>query len=62
MIKTLQNAIFVSNKSEHLEQKSPLKMTKNVFYFVLKVFFVLTIFKFLSQNFVHVGKTGYLEK
>ena len=62
MIKTLQNAIFVSNKSEHLEQKSPLKMTKNVFYFVSKVFFVLTIFKFLSQNFVHVGKTGYLEK
>ena len=39
MIKTLENTIFVSKKSERPQQKSPLKMTKNVFYFVLKAFF-----------------------
>ena len=38
MIKTIENTIFVSNKSERPKQKSPLRMTKNVFYFVLKVF------------------------
>ena len=27
---------------------SPLKMTKNAFYFILKSFFVLKIFEFLS--------------
>ena len=28
--------------------KSPLKMMKNAFYFILKALFVLKIFKFLS--------------
>ena len=28
--------------------ESPLKMMKNAFYFILKAFFVLKIFKFLS--------------
>ena len=28
--------------------ESPLKMLKNAFYFILKAFFVLKIFKFLS--------------
>ena len=37
--------------------ESPLKMMKNVFYFILKALFVLKLFKFLSRLFVHVGKT-----
>ena len=38
--------------------ESPLKMMKNAFYSILKAFFVLKIFKFLSQLFGHVGKTA----
>ena len=38
--------------------ESLLKMVKNAFYFILKAFFVLKIFKFLSQLFGHVGKTA----
>ena len=37
---------------------SPLKIMKNVFYFVLKALFVLKIFRFLSQYLGHVGKTA----
>ena len=42
--------------------ESPLKMMKNAFYFILKAFFVLKIFKFLSQRFGHVEKTAWLER
>ena len=42
--------------------ESPLKMMKNVFYFVLKAFFVLKIFWFLSRHFGYVGKTASLER
>ena len=42
--------------------ESPLKMIKNVFYFILKALFVLKIFKFLSWLFGHVGKTAWLER
>ena len=42
--------------------ESPLKMMKNVFYFMLKALFVLKIFKFLSGLFGHVGKTAWLER
>ena len=38
--------------------ESPLKMMKNIFYFILKVLFVLKIFKFLSSLFGHLGKTA----
>ena len=38
--------------------KSPLKMMKNVFHFILKVLFVLKIFEFLSRLFGHVRKTA----
>ena len=38
--------------------ESPLKMTKNAFYFILIALFVLKIFKFLSRLFDHVGKTA----
>ena len=52
----------------HLQKKlcylieSPLKMMKNVFYFILKALFILKIFRFLSQLFGHVGKTAWLER
>ena len=38
--------------------ESPLKLMKNAFYFILKVLFVLKMFKFLSRLFGHVGKTA----
>ena len=38
--------------------ENPLKMMKNVFYFILKAFFMLKLFKFLSRHFGHVGKTA----
>ena len=41
---------------------NPLKMMKKVFYFVLKSFFILKIFKFLSRHFGHVEKTATLER
>ena len=37
--------------------EGPLKMMKNVSYFVLKALFVLKIFKFFSQYFCRVGET-----
>ena len=44
--------------------ESPLKMMKNVFYFILKGLFVLKIFKFLSRHFGHEGliRTAWLER
>ena len=42
--------------------KSPLKMTKNAFYFILKVLSILKIFKFLSRYFGHVWKTAWLKR
>ena len=36
----------------------PSKMIKNAFYFILKVLFVLKIFKLLSSFFGHVDKTA----
>ena len=34
--------------------ESPLQVMKNAFYFILKAFFVLKIFTFLSRLFEHV--------
>ena len=42
--------------------ESPLEMMKNVFYFILKVLFVLKTFKFLSYHFGHVEETALLER
>ena len=42
--------------------ESPLKIMKNAFYFMLKAFFVLKIFKVLSWLFGHVEKTPWLER
>ena len=36
--------------------ESPLKMLKNIFYFMLKVLFVLEIFTVLSRLFGYVQK------
>ena len=41
--------------------ESPLKMTENAFYFTLKAFFVLKVFKYLSWLFGHVEKMDWLE-
>ena len=38
---------------------SPVKMMKNDFYLLLKVLFVLKIFKFLSSLFGHVDKVNF---
>ena len=45
---------------QFLITESPLKMKKNVFYFTLKVLFVLKIFKFLPWLSGHVEKTARL--
>ena len=42
--------------------ESLLKMTKNVFYFILNVFLILKIFNFFSWLFVHVEKMAWLER
>ena len=42
--------------------KSPLKLRKNAFHFILKAVFVLEIFKFLSWLFGYVGKTAWSER
>ena len=41
--------------------ESPLTFMKNAFYFILKTFFFLNMFKFLSRLFGPVGKTAWLE-
>ena len=38
--------------------ESPLKVTRNAFYFILQVLLVLNIFKFLLRLFDHMGKTA----
>ena len=47
----LGNSIFkgiLSGLRQFLATESPLKMMKNVFYFISKALFVLKIFKFFS--------------
>ena len=46
----------LSGLRQCLAIKSPLKIMKNVFYFISKALFVLNIFKFLSRLFGHVTK------
>ena len=60
----------LSNSDSHLLKKNwvicfdeiPLKMMKNTFYLILKAFFVLKTFKFLSWLFGHVEETAWLER
>ena len=44
--------------------ESPLKLMKNALYYILKTFFILKIFKFLSRlfGFGHKQKTAWLER
>ena len=42
--------------------ESPLKMIKNVFYFILEPLFVFKISKFSSWLFGHVEKMAWLER
>ena len=42
--------------------ESPLKVMKNDFYFILKVFFVFKIFKFSSWLFSYIEKTAGRER
>ena len=37
-----------SKKNFYCLNESPLKMTENAFYFTIKAFFVLKVFKYLS--------------
>ena len=46
----------LSGLRQFLAFESPLKITKNAFYFTLKARFVLKIFEFLSWLFGPVGK------
>ena len=48
--------IYLKTHSQFLATENPLKMKKNAFYFTLKTFSVLEIFKFLFWVFSHVGK------
>ena len=41
--------------------ESPLKMVKNIFYFILKALFDLKMFKLLSWLFGDIGKTSFYE-
>ena len=50
----IKNAL--SGLRKFLATESPLKMMKNVFYFISKALFVLKIFKFLSWLFGHVSE------
>ena len=46
----------LSGLKQLLTTESRLKMIKNAFYFISKVFFVPKIFQFLSWLFGHVAK------
>ena len=46
----------LSGLRQFIATESPLKMVKNAFYFTLKVFFILKIFKFLYWLFGHAEK------
>ena len=66
----LRSFFFLLKLYSHLPKKfcficfieSLIKMMKNAFYFILKAFFVLNVFKFFSWFFDHVEKTAWLER
>ena len=57
-MRTRNNSVF----GHFSHSEIPSKMMKNVFYFILKAFFVSKIFKFLSWLFGHAEKTAWLER
>ena len=60
MLQRFSSTFYYLKLDSHLPKKicvicfieSPLKIMKNVFYFILKTLFVLKIFKFLSRFLV----------
>ena len=49
----------LSGQGQYLTTESPLKIMTNAFYFMLKTFFFLEIFTFLSWLFGYVEKRLY---
>ena len=41
---------------QFLTAENPINIMKNAFYFMLKAYFVLSVFEFLSLFFGHLGK------
>ena len=58
----LVGGLHVSKTGGLKRNKSPLKMMKNAFYFILKAIFVLKTFKCLCWLFGHVGTRARLER
>ena len=59
---TIKKNIFrdpLSGQGQYLTTESPLKIMANAFYFMLKTFFFLEIFTFLSWLFGYVEKRLY---
>ena len=49
-------------KDFYLFQSKPFKNDEKCFSFILKTYFVLKLFKYLSWVFGHVEKTAWLER
>ena len=61
-INTLSRTLTIQKEKNISFNDSPSKLMKNSFYFIIKVLFVLKIFKFLSWFFGHAEKTAWLER
>ena len=51
-----RNKVTLSGMKKFLAAKSPFKMMKNAFCFILEALFVLELFKFLFGLLGHAGK------
>ena len=60
--KCLKSDSHLPKKSFICFNESPLKMMKNAFYFILKVFFIFKIFKFLSWLFSYIEKMAWRKR
>ena len=62
-IKQIWNRALTFQKNLfYLLELKPFKNYEKCFYFILKAFFVLKIFQFLSWRFGHVEQTARLER
>ena len=57
----LKSGFHLSKKYFICFNTRPLEMMKDTFYFILKAYFILKIFKFLCWLFGHVEKTIWLK-
>ena len=71
MLSTNRAHIYLLKVDSHLPpqknhliapKKSPVKIVKNTFYFILKALFVFKMFKVLSWLFRDVEKTASIER